>query len=605
MRHPSHTPQTIPLSFAAPAVSWGIPDEVDTAAQVALATDRFAQGVLARATMGISPAALALAYTDWLMHLSVAPGKQVELVRKASRKWLRYANFVARAMQQEACPNCIEPLEQDTRFKAPAWQRWPYSAIHQAFLLHQQWWHNATTEVNGVSPHHEAIVSFCARQLLDAWSPSNFALTNPEVLDKAISSGGMNFIAGWKNLVEDSRRAVLGEPPAGAEAFAPGRQVAITPGKVVGRNRLMELIQYSPQTPKVHPEPILIVPAWIMKFYILDLSPQNSLVRYLVEQGHTVFMISWANPGPADANLSLDDYLRLGLFEALSMVERLVPNRQIHACGYCLGGTLLAIAAAALARDRDERLASITLLAAQVDFEEAGELMLFIDDSQVSLLEDMMAAQGFLDTRQMAGAFQVLHSSDLIWSNRLKEYLLGERSLMSDLMAWNADATRMPYRMHSQYLRELFLHNDLAEGRFHVDGRVVRLGDIQAPIFAVGTSRDHVAPWRSVYKLNLFTDTELTFLLASGGHNVGVVSPPSNPDVCAGYQFASRPRMGRYLDPDDWLQTAEHHEGSWWPVWVGWLQQRSGKPISPPAIRSVGAARRPLGDAPGTYVYRR
>ena len=593
-----------PVPVVSDSPNAAVDEQVDTAALVAREADRFAQANVARATFGVAPVALTLAFADWLLHLAASPGKQVELTRKASRKWLRYAWFLAGAAQGGTRP-CIEPLPQDKRFSAEDWQRWPFDAIYQAFLLQQQWWHNATSDVNGVSPHHEAVVTFCVRQMLDAWAPSNFVATNPEVLAAAMATGGLNFLIGMQNFAEDARRTLLGEPPIGAGAFVPGKQVAVTPGKVVLRNSLMELIQYAPQTQAVHPEPVLIVPAWIMKFYILDLSPANSLVKHLVEHGHTVFIISWKNPGPADRDVSMDDYLRLGILDALAAVGRIVPAAKVHAAGYCLGGTLLAMAAAAMARDADERLATVTLLAGQVDFEEAGELTLFIDDSQVSLLEDMMAMQGFLDTRQMAGAFQLLRSNDLIWSRRLKEYLIGNRAPMSDLMAWNADATRMPYRMHSEYLRRLFLHNDLAEGRYQVDGRAVSLGDIAVPVFAVGASKDHVAPWHSVYKLHILTDTELTFLLASGGHNVGVLNPPDKGFEGAGYQVATRARGAHYIDPDTWAQSTPSHDGSWWLVWRHWLSERSGKPAAPPELGNAGAGYPPLGDAPGDYVFQK
>jgi polyhydroxyalkanoate synthase len=436
--------------------------------------------------------------------------------------------------------------------------------------------------------------------LLDMVSPSNFLPTNPEVLQHTLRSGGANLLQGWQNFAQDWERTISGKKPLGAEKFVVGRDVAVTPGKVVYRNRLIELIQYTPATEKVRPEPILIVPAWIMKYYILDLSPHNSLVNYLTEQGFTVFMISWMNPGPDDRDLGLQDYRGLGVMAALDAVNAIVPNQKVHAVGYCLGGTLLSIAAAAMARDGDERLASKTMLAAQTDFTEAGELMLFIDEGQLAFLEDMMWEQGFLDSRQMAGAFQMLRSNDLVWSRLVHEYMMGERQPMIDLMAWNADATRMPYRMHSEYLRQLFLDNELAEGRFLVDGRPVALSDVRVPVFAVGTLRDHVAPWRSTYKVNLQLDTEVTYLLTGGGHNAGIVSEPGHDG--RSFQVLAKQDTDRYIDPDAFLETAPRKEGSWWPEWVAWLNARSGNPVEPPQMGAAAAGYAPLGDAPGAYV---
>ncbi|MDO7631624.1 MAG: alpha/beta fold hydrolase, partial [Loktanella sp.] len=345
-----------------------------------------------------------------------------------------------------------------------AWQKWPFNMMSQAFLLNQQFLHNMTSNVEGVTQQHEDVVTFTTRQMLDVFSPSNFALTNPEVLNKTMAQGGMNLMRGWQNLIEDTTRANAGKKPVGVDAFEVGRNMATAKGKVVYRNRLIELIQYAPTTKTVRPEPILIVPAWIMKFYILDLSAQNSLVQYLTGQGFTGFRSSWKNPDADDRDLGMDDYLSLGVSEAVTAVDKITEGQKIHAMGYCLGGTLLSIAAAAMARDHDDRLKTMTLLASQVDFTEAGELTLFINDSQLAYLEDMMWEKGYLDTQQMAGAFRLLRSNDLIWSKVIHDYLMGERIEMSDLMAWNADATRMPYRMHSEYLRKLFLKNDLAEG---------------------------------------------------------------------------------------------------------------------------------------------
>jgi len=488
-------------------------DARDSFAVTALADiiDRSLHAAGARFTAGLSPAALAHAYLDWVTHLIYAPGKRLQLVDKATRKAVRFANYASRcAVAGHEAPCCIEPLPQDKRFAGEGWHKWPYNLAHQAFLLHQQWWHNATTGIRGVTKQHESMVEFTSRQILDMFSPSNFILTNPEVLQHTFKNGGMNLVRGLQNLVEDWERSVSGKKPVGTENFAVGRDLAVTPGKVIYRNRLIELIQYAPATDRVRPEPVLIVPAWIMKYYILDLSPQNSLVKYLTQQGFAVFMISWKNPGPDDRDLGMNDYRTLGPMAALDALGAVVPDRKVHAVGYCLGGTLLAIAAAAMARDGDDRLKSLTMFAAQTDFTEAGELMLFINEGQLAFLEDMMWEQGFLDSRQMAGAFQMLRSNDLVWSRIVREYLMGERQPMTDLMAWNADATRMPYRMHSEYLRHLFLDNDLAEGRFEAGDKPVALTDIRVPIFAVGTERDHVAPWRSTYKIHLLTDTEVT-----------------------------------------------------------------------------------------------
>jgi polyhydroxyalkanoate synthase len=340
-----------------------------------------------------------------------------------------------------------------------------------------------------------------------------------------------------------------------------------------------------------------------MKYYILDLSPENSLIRYLTGQGFSVFAISWRNPGPDERDLAFDDYRTLGVMAALDAISAICPGRKVHATGYCLGGTLLSIAAATMARDGDDRLASLSLFAAQQDFTEAGELTLFINESQVSFLESLMWAQGTLDSTQMAGAFQLLRSNDLIWSRVVNSYLMGEREEMSDLMAWNADATRMPYRMHSEYLRRLFLDNDLAEGRFAVDGRPIALTDIRAPICSVATERDHVAPWRSAFKVHLLTDADVTFMLASGGHNGGIVSEPGRPG--RSFRVLTKGAQEPYRDPDTWLDAATRKEGSWWPEWVSWLQARSGAPVAPPAMGSADGRYGPLWDAPGTYVLER
>ncbi|WP_426194998.1 PHA/PHB synthase family protein [Massilia sp. DWR3-1-1] len=551
---------------------------------------------LARLTGFVSPMALQLAWHDWAGHLLLSPDKQRDLLEQAGASLWRWTSYAWQAaLGGAAAP--LAPLAQDRRFDSPAWQYWPYNVISQGFLLQQQWWHRATSDVRGVAPHHADVVTFVARQLLDWAAPSNFVWTNPEVGQATLASAGANLAAGAARAAGDGWRELLRQPHP--LPLRPGRELAVTPGKVVLRNHLIELLRYDSATPQVHERPLLIIPAWIMKFYILDLAPRQSLVAYLVEQGHCVYMISWRNPAAAERDLSLDDYRRLGIMEALNAIGRLHPGVPVNACGYCLGGTLLAIAAAAMASARDRRLASVTLLAAQVDFTDPGELSLFIDESQVSFLEAAMWRDGYLDTRQMAGAFQLLRSNDLIWSYRLRHYLLGLPERVDALSAWNADTTRMPCRMHSDYLRHLFLRNELATGRYVVDGRALALADIHLPIFAVGTVTDHVAPWRSVHKISLLADTEVSFLLTSGGHNAGIVAPPGS--AGRSYQMRVQASDAPYVDPDRWLADTATHEGSWWPAWAAWLATHAGPMVEASAPAGLAS----LGDAPGEYVLQR
>lgn len=566
--------------------------------------DRAAQSVLVAATCGWSPASAVMAWADWAMHLAISPGKWQTLTARAWQDWLAH---------HELGSGATDPIAEaagDPRFKAQAWSTWPFSQWRDGFLRTQAWWSEAASNVRGVDAHHEEMTRFYARQWLDAMSPSNFPWTNPQVLAKTVESGGANFVAGLRNWFDDIEDALARGVGIGNErkpALEVGRDLAITPGAVVWRNDLLELIQYTPSTARVKREPILIVPSWILKYYILDLQPHNSLIRFLVDAGYTVFAISWKNPDAGARNLGLNDYLERGLLAALARVRSGCDGAAVHALGYCLGGTLLAIAAAALARDaqdrkpgaqgmesRDESLRSISLLAAETDFSEPGELGLFIDASELAALDALMWEQGYLDGAQMAAAFQVLNSRDLIWSRMMSEYLLGTRSKPDDMNTWNADTTRMPYRMHSEYLNRLFLHNDLAEGRYCVAGRPVALSDVRQPWFVVGTERDHVSPWRSVYKLHLLTHGDMTFLLTSRGHNAGIVSPPGLPD--RHYRVASRQAGDDYRAPDDFLANTEPTAGSWWECLAHWLAARSGPEIE---ARKLPAA---LEAAPGSYV---
>ena len=558
---------------------------------------------LGHLTAGVSPASIMGSYADWAWHLAMSPGKQGQLVEKAWRKAMRLAAFLPQATRGCECEPCIEPLPQDTRFKSDEWQEWPYNAIYQSFLSMQQWWHNATTDISGVSEHHMRVVNFTMRQFLDMLSPSNMPFINPEIIKHTIDQHGLNFSDGFMYWLEDVQRYISKQPRVGTEKFIPGQTVAVTPGKVIYRNQLIELIQYTPTTDKVQAEPVFIVPACIMKYYILDLSPHNSLVRWLVDQGHTVFMISWKNPDRQDRDLGLDDYRKSGIMAALDVVNAVVPDQKVHGVGYCLGGTLLSIATATMGQDGDGRLASMTLFASLTDFSEAGELELFIDESQVDFLEDMMWEEGYLDAWQMTNAFQFLRSNDLIWSRVIHDYLMGERSPMFDLMAWSTDATRLPYRMHSEYLRQLYLSNDLAEDNYMVDDTVISLRDIKLPIFAVGTRTDHIAPWQSVYKIHALTSSDVTFVLTNGGHNAGVVNEPGHHGRV--YQIADKPADAPYVGPDIWQEEVAERKGSWWLEWDAWLKEHSNGETNPPTMGAPDKGYKPLDDAPGQYVLQR
>ncbi|MBA4175740.1 MAG: poly-beta-hydroxybutyrate polymerase-like protein [Leptothrix sp. (in: Bacteria)] len=616
-------PTTLPARTAQPAGAPSHPYQL---------LDGWVHSRLADTSLGLSPIALALAHADWAWHLATSPGRQLLLAQRARELGLQaWSGSMTPAAHTPDTPDApdapADRPEHDLRFDDDGWQHWPYRAWKEGFKAAEAWWREAAA-VEGMSAHHRHMVDFFARQGLDALSPANGALTNPAAVQAAMDSGGLSWLKGGQRLALDLLQAWprLMAPPGAAPhratalaplPFAVGKDVAVTPGKVVHRNQLFELIQYLPTTAQVHAEPLLVVPSCIMKYYILDLSPANSMVRYLVGQGYTVFMMSWRNPDAGDRGLGMQDYLQRGVMQAMAVVMAQARAPRIHALGYCLGGTFLAIAAAMMARARrltaagsppprrrgdDLRpdvlpeLASVTLLAAQTDFSEPGELGVFIDDDQLKTLRASMARKGFLSGREMAATFQFLNSRDLVWTRNTRRYLLGIDEVGSDMMSWNADATRLPERMHNEYLASLFLDDALAEGHYRCGSEGVALRDIDMPLLVVATQRDHVSPWRSVYKIHLLTDTDTTFVLTAGGHNAGIVSEPGHRG--RSYQMAHTPRGQGWTDPDAWLAEAPLHPGSWWPAMAAWLAQHSSGLRKPPAI----ARTKVLGDAPGSYV---
>jgi polyhydroxyalkanoate synthase len=553
---------------------------------------------LAAVTGGIAPDDYVAAWWDWYLNIAKRPQKPAALTAAALQGAFDTWQFALQA--GTGAP--LAPSPEDPRFVGEPWSQWPFNIYTRAYKNWASWWQQAVTDVPGMADKNAKLMGFMGGQLLDAASPSNYLGTNPELLETTRAESGQNLVRGFKHWVDDLQRTLKRTGPPGSELYKVGEHLAVTPGKVVLRNRLIELIQYTPQTPTVYAEPILITPAWIMKYYILDLSPANSLVRYLVAQGHTVFMISWKNPNEADRDLGMDDYLELGLRAALAAVSAIVPKCQIHTVGYCIGGTLLSIGVAALARDNDQRIATVTTLAAQTDFSEPGELSLFISPSQLEMLEAVMHKHGVLHSDKMAASFMMLRSRDLLWAPAVNKYLRGKLDTPNDLMAWNADGTRMPWRMHTEYLQRLFLHNELARGQFPVAGKPIDLAAVTVPFFVVGTETDHVAPWRSVYKTRALTrSSDYTFVLTSGGHNAGIVSGPTHPR--RRHRLLTWNDPTTVLSPEQWLEVAEMRAGSWWPSWLQWLRAHSSeRQVAPPAIGMPERGYRVLGDAPGDYV---
>jgi len=583
----------------APPMAAGLPAVIDAPQQTEKPYqnfDRAGRAAVARLSGGVSTHAFTKAWSDWAQHLARAPGRQMELGEHAQRSLLKLMALATNP--GSALPFAAKPY--DSRFDHEGWQKPPFLLWQQGFLAMQDWFDHATEPMRGLHPDDAERARFLARQTLDVLSPSNAPLLNPEIIAETVKTGGRNLSEGARNFAHDALKTLTGQRDPAPKGYQIGKDLACTPGQVVHRNDLMELIQYTPQTPQVHARPILIVPAWIMKYYILDLSPENSMVRYLVGLGFTVFMISWINPTSDQRDLSLEAYRMHGVMAALDTVTAIVPDTPVQAVGYCLGGTILAIAAATMARDGDARLASVTLMAAQVDFAEAGELMLFLDESQVAFLEDLMWEQGYLDRPQMARAFAAIRAEDLIWTRAVQRYFLGREDVPTDIGVWLSDTTRMPARMHSQYLRGLFLENRLTAGRFAVEGRVIALKDLAVPLFVVGTETDHIAPWRSVYKTKLFTDSDLTFVLTKGGHNSGILSEPGHKG--RHYRIAHRAAGAHYIGPDAWLAETAPKPGSWWPEWVDWLAATGGGLVRAPAMGAPDRGLAPLCPAPGSYV---
>ncbi|MBL8573789.1 MAG: polyhydroxyalkanoic acid synthase [Hyphomicrobiaceae bacterium] len=551
--------------------------------------DRLLHASLAMATGGLSPIPATLAWVDFSLHAALSPGRTLDHLVTGARD----AGGWASRLNSSCMAN---PAKADPRFKADAWCRHPFGAMADGFVTMEAWWDRYLTGLHGVSTQNEALVRFWTQQLLDAFAPSNVPWLNPEVIDKTRSKMGTNIAHGLATMISEATQPQKGAVPTDRL----GSSLAPSKGKVVVRTPIAEVIQYDATTETVHPEPIVIVPAWIMKYYILDLNAKSSLVKYLTGQGFTVFMISWKNPDESDRDVGFEDYRRGGVVAALDAALAITGSAKAHLVGYCLGGTLATVEAATRARDDNNSIASLTLFTAQSDFTEAGPLKLFTSDDQLAALDDMMWVRGTLSGDQMAGAFRLLRSRDMIWSKAVNALLTDENGAPIDLAVWNADTTRMPFKMHSEYLHRMFHDNDLAEGRFVVEGHPIATEDIEVPVFAVGTETDHVAPWRSTYKIHRLVTGEVTYVLTSGGHNAGIVSPPEKSR--RHYRIRTQHLHDHHLDPDTWVEKTASVDGSWWLAWSKWLEERSGPLGALPPVGNAGLGFEPICDAPGAYV---
>jgi polyhydroxyalkanoate synthase len=544
------------------------------------------------------PAHIGTAFADMTARLMSNPARLMQAQIGFWQDYLTLWQNTARRMLGEPVPPVIEENRGDKRFKDEAWrENEVFDFIRQSYLLSARYFTNVVQTAEGLDTKTAQKVDFYTRQFVDAMSPSNFLMTNPEVLRRTAETGGENLLKGLSNLLADLERGKgqLRIRMTDDSKFNVGKNIAVTPGKVVYRNALMELIQYAPATETVLKRPLLILPPWINKFYILDLRPKNSFIRWAVEQGHTVFVVSWVNPDESLAEYGFDDYMRLGPYAALDAIEQATGEKSVNAIGYCLGGTLLATTLAHMAAKRDARIKSATYFVTMTDFAEAGELGVFIDEEQLQGLEEKMAKRGFLDGREMATTFNMLRANDLIWSFVVNNYLLGQEPFPFDLLYWNDDSTRMPAKMHSFYLRRMYQQNDLVKpGAIELDGVKLDLTRIKTPSYLISTREDHIAPWKSTYRATQIYAGKVRFVLAASGHIAGVVNPPDSG------KYSHWVNTDLPADPDAWFRGATELAGSWWPDWQRWVTAID-KAQAPARIPGAGALPA-LADAPGTYV---
>lgn len=526
------------------------------------------------------------------------PQRALELQTSLGRAYLDLWAGAAHRMAGEKYAPMATPSPGDKRFADPEWSSNQFfDFLKQAYLLTADWATKIAKEADGVDPSTRQRAEFYIKQIVNAAAPSNFVLTNPELLRETVAANAENLVTGMQMLTEDIRagKGTLKIRQSDNSKFEVGVNLATTPGKVIFQNELMQLIQYVPATEKVLKAPLLIVPPWINKFYVLDLTPEKSFIKWCVDQGLTVFVVSWVNPDARQSNMGFEDYMKLGPLTALDVIKEITGETKIHTIGYCVGGTLLAIALAYLAAKKKTGVLSTTLFTAQVDFRHAGDLLVFVDEERIAALEQQMNETGYLDASAMATAFNMLRANDLIWPYVVNNYIRGKKPMPFDILHWNSDATRMPAANHSFYLRNCYLNNTLSQGKMTMAGVKLDLGKVKVPVYNLATREDHIAPAKSVLEGSRHFGGKVRYVLAGSGHIAGVVNHPAKKK----YQYwTSAEKLG--LDLDKWMTSATEHAGSWWPDWIDWIKTHDNKTV---AGRKVGGGKhKPLEDAPGSYV---
>src|SRR6266571_218987 len=529
----------------------------------------------------------------------------LDAITKPDRAWENYNDYVREytklmnaathkfwGSDQKVEP-VIEPEKGDKRFSAPDWQQNAiFDTLKQSYLLAATAMLKRASEVEGLDEKQQHKLVFYMRQFLDAISPTNFTFTNPQVIHESIQTGGQNIVSGMEHLRRDLQAGKM--KMTNTDAFAPGRNLAITPGKVIYRNKLIELIQYTPTTETVFEIPLLFIPPWINKYYILDMQPQNSQIKFLVDHGYTIFVISWKNPDASMADITFEDYMTLGPLSALDVIKKITGAPKANVIGYCIGGTLLAIVLSYLAVRGDDTVNAASFFVSLLDFTEVGDTEVFVDEPQLNYIEEQMMERGYLDNRSMASMFNMLRANDLIWSNVVNNYLLGKEPPAFDLLYWNADGTRMTREAHMFFLRDICLKNGLTKhGQLVVKGVPIDLRNLRQDLYVVGTQQDHIVPWKTAWRITQLASGKVRFVLGGSGHIAGVINPPGKG---RGYWTNET----QVKSAEQWFESAESHKDSWWADWLEWLKPRSGEQTAPPATGN--ATYPPITPAPGTYV---